>query len=57
MTSMSGGKTKPEEIFPSIAQLKAAENERNEADKGVARMQQTLKGSVFGVMLAQTGIE
>ena len=57
MMSMAGGKTKPEDIFPSIAQLKAGEAKRNEADKGVARMQQTLKSSVFGTMLANKGIE
>ena len=58
MSSLSGGKAKPEDVFPSIAKLKAGETKRSEEkDRGTARMQQTLRASVFGNLLNQSGIE
>ena len=55
MTSMSGSKTKPEKIFPSIAQLKSADLEATKEEKEAqehAKMQQSLKASPFGAILA-----
>ena len=50
MSSMSGGKTKPEDIFPSIKQLRLSELDKTvdeKKDDDARALQQSLKASPF----------
>ena len=50
MSSMAGGKTKPEEIFPSIRQLKEQEEVNRDDAKDAAR---SFKASPFAALLTK----
>ena len=59
MSSIGGGKTSAEEIFPSLAQLKEAEAAVDKEERELkeqAKMRRTLKASPFAVKFAKHGI-
>jgi len=52
MSSMSGGKQKPEDIFPSIKRLKQEEADMTEEEERIKAMR-SFQASPFGALMAQ----